>query len=111
MVKERQSQSSFSIPKEQRESLYARYAKLQERKVEKSIELQAKVRKTLKAESDSTSTTVFVTFDTNNAKTVMDFIHNTGLLSKLRGLCSDEHKRFSFSQGGSELNLDIRRAP
>lgn len=41
----------------------------------------------------------------------MSYIHETGILNKLRSLCSDEHKRFSFKQGGSELSLDIRRAP
>lgn len=37
LIKERQSQSTFSLPKEQRETIYARYAKLQERKVEKCV--------------------------------------------------------------------------
>lgn len=37
LIKERQSQNTFSLPKEQRETIYARYAKLQERKVEKCV--------------------------------------------------------------------------
>lgn len=33
LVKERQNQSSFSLPKEQREAMYDRYSKLQQRKI------------------------------------------------------------------------------
>lgn len=70
-----------------------------------------KISKALKNEHDNTNTTVFVTFDTNNAKTVMNFIHDTGIINKLRGLCSAEHRRFSLTHDGKDLNLDIRRAP
>lgn len=54
----------------------------------------------LKNESSHEATTAFITFETNNAKTVMAFINEKGLLNRLRSLCSDEHRRFTFNQGG-----------
>ena len=35
---------------------------------------------------------------------VMSFVHETGLLNKLRSLCSDDHKRFSYKQGEDEFS-------
>lgn len=66
-----------------------KYIKLQERKVEKCIELQKKIRTMLKNESSHEATTAFITFETNNAKTVMAFINEKGILNRLRSLCSD----------------------
>ena len=75
------------------------------------MEVSQRMRTLLKNENSHELTTVFVTFEINNAKTVINHIHQTGLLGRIRGLCNDDFKRFSFKRGDSELTLDISRAP
>jgi hypothetical protein len=108
---ERRSSKTFSKPKAEREAIYTNYAKLCTRRNEKIVELSQKVRKALKDKESHELTTVFVTFEINNNKTVVDLIHKAGLIGRLRALCNDDFKMFSFTRGGTEFALDIKRAP
>lgn len=110
-IKERQGSNQFSKSKAEREALYEKYRQLIKRKGEKVTEVSQRMRTLLKNKNSQELTTVFVTFEINNAKTVVDHIHQTGLLGRIRALCSDEFKRFSFKRGDTELALDISRAP
>lgn len=42
---------------------------------------------------------------------MIDHIHQTGLVGRIRALCSDEFKRFTFTRGDNEFKLEIMRAP
>jgi hypothetical protein len=100
-IKERQGSNQFSKSKAEREALYEKYRQLTVRKREKVMEVSQRMRTLLKNENSHELTTVFVTFEINNAKTVINHIHQTGLLGRIRAICNDDFKRFSFKRGDS----------